>query len=207
MTFALRTLTLAALAALSFGASAMTAIDDEALSTVSGQDGVTIAGDLNINIGSFQYTDTGSTGGSVSFNNIGVRGLFVMQIDILKGVSEADVAGFKTGDAAATAAVLASAGTSGTAVNSMAVSIGTRLAQQGVTTTTTNAELGKFVMGGLYNGGDVVQFAFPNAGLDHSLSPTVTVGSIKMGGSSASFGSLAINNIDMQGSKFAIWAH
>jgi hypothetical protein len=207
MKFALRTVALATLAALSFGASAMTAIDDEALSTVSGQDGVTIAGDLNINIGSFQYTDTGSTGGSVSFNNIGVRGLFVMQIDILKGVSEADVAGFKTGDAAAILAIQTSAATAGTAVNSMAVSIGTRLAEQGVTTTTTANELSKFIVGNVYSGGDVVQFAFPAAGLDHSLSPTVTVGSIKMGGSTNSFGSLAINNIDMQGSKFAIWAH
>ncbi|MEJ6007321.1 DUF6160 family protein [Paucibacter sp. AS339] len=214
----------ALLAAASLSASAMTAIDDNALAQVSGQDGVSIAGDLNINIGSFKYTDTDGTGGSVSFNNIGITGLFVMTVDILKGVTATDIAAVKAAStAAATAAGGGAAGAAayastmgaalapqiiaGTAVGQMAASIGSRLAATGDATTTVGAELVKMVSSGTYLGGDVVQFAFPNAGFAHSLSPSVTVGSIKMGGSDASFGSVAINNIDLQGSKFSIWTH
>jgi len=174
MKFALRAAVLATLSALALSASAMTAIEDDALSTVSGQDGVSIAGDLNINIGSFQYTDNDGLGGSVSFNNIGVTGMFVMTVDILDH-------------------------------SAFASTVGASMGHYGADPTTN---LGKLVTAGVYDGAsDVVQFAFPNAGLDSKLAPTVTVGSITLGGSSASFGSLAINNIDMQGSKFWLWAH
>ena len=167
----------ALLSALSLSASAMTAIDDGALSAVSGQDGVSIAGDLNVNIGSFKYTDTDTNGGSVSFNNIGVKGMFVMTVDIMDHTAFA-----------------------GTVAASMM--------GRGLTATEAQGELGKLVAGGVYDGAtDVVQFAFPNAGLDSRLSPSVTVGSITMGNSTKSYGSMAINNIDMQGSKFWIWAH
>jgi hypothetical protein len=181
MKFALRAAVLATLSALALSASAMTAIEDDALSTVSGQDGVSIAGDLNINIGSFKYTDT-DTGGSVSFNDIGVTGMFVMTIDILKA-----------GDAT----------TAGTFVNAVATSMAKYIAPADVGTNLTN-----LVTNGVYDGAsDVVQFAFPNANLDSKLSPSINVGSITMGNSTKSFGSVAINNIDMQGSKFWLWAH
>lgn len=66
--------------AASFSTSAMTSIADADLAQVSGQEGVSIIADLNINIGAFTYTDDGA---SVSFNNIGVQGMMVATIDVL----------------------------------------------------------------------------------------------------------------------------
>jgi hypothetical protein len=160
----------AALVAASLSASAMTTINDEELSTVAGQDGVSIAANLNINIGSFVYTDTDvGTGGSVSFNNISIKGLMEMNVDI---VSAAKFNGIL-------AAVSASAGAS-------------------------------------YDGvSDVVQFAFPadaNPGVIGA--PSIKVGSITMGnaaanadGTAKSFGSIAINNLDLRGTTVWMWAH
>jgi hypothetical protein len=214
MKFALRTITVAALSALAFSASAMTAIDDANLSGVTGQDGVTIAGDLNINIGSFKYTDTDTNGGSVSFNNIGINGMFLMTIDIMAGINSSAItldAASPLGVTTATAgALLTAANTSGNAINAVGTSMQKYLGETGAIAsgTATATNLLKLVTSGAYAGGDVVQFAFPAAGLDSKLTPSITVGSITMGNSNgASFGSLAINNMDMQGSKFWIYAH
>ncbi len=198
-----------ALTAVAASASAMSSIDDAALSQVSGQDGVSIAGDLNINIGSFKYTDTDDNGGSVSFNNIGIKGMFVMTVDILN----------KTSFVGAVGAAMASHGLStvaGSASNATAAAAGLSDVDYNLALLAPASATNPFGKG-VYDGqSDVVQFAFPNAGLNSKLAPTITVGSITMGnaaatsnadGHTASFGSFAINNIDMQGTKIWMWAH
>lgn len=161
--------TAAALVAASLSASAMTTIADDELSTVAGQDGVSIGASLNINIGSFEYTDTDAAGGSVSFNNISIKGLMHMDVDIINAAS------FKT----------------------ILTGVGATLAD--------------------YDGtSDVVQFAFPNDTLANAAAvlPTIKVGSITLGhagnnaaGTTTSFGSIAINQLDLRGTTVWMWAH
>ena len=177
----IKTAVAAALATLAFSASAMTQIADTELSTVSGQDGVSIAANLNINMDSFVYTDTDvGTGGSVNFNKIHIGGLIAASIDIINhSVFDTILTGahvdLKTiGGAASTA---------------------------------------------FYNGTtDVVQIAVPNVSTVHALD--MSVGGIVMGGNGSavnangtnmatgpSFGSFAMNNVDLRGTTVWIWAH
>jgi hypothetical protein len=166
----IKTVLAAALATIAFSASAMTPIQDAELSTVSGQDGVSITANLNIKINSFTYTDTdvldanGLGGGSVSFNGIKVNGLIAANIDILSRNSFL---------AAATAAGVTNPGT-------------------------------------FYNattGGDVVQIAIPQSVVADGHYLNVSVDAIKMGNNAASFGSVAMNQIDMRGTTVWIFAH
>jgi len=154
----------AALATLALSASAMTPIQDTELSAVSGQDGVSIAADLHVNIGSFVYTDTDTNGGSVSFNNIKVNGLLAAQIDIINKAT------FATEMIA-------------------------------LTVDPTSA-----VTTGFYDGtSDVVKIAIPKVTTGTLLN--MSVDSIKMGNSAKSFGSFAMNNLDLRGTNVYIWAH
>ncbi|HJU99458.1 MAG TPA: DUF6160 family protein [Burkholderiaceae bacterium] len=167
----IKTAVAAALATLALSASAMTPIQDTELSAVSGQDGVSIAANLNIKMDSFVYTDTdaldanGMGGGSVSFNGIKVQGLIAASIDILSKNS-----------------FLAAAGAAGV----------------------TNP-------GTFYNpasGGDVVQIAIPaDVQVAAGKLMNISVDSIKMGNNAASFGSVAMNQVDLRGTQVWIWAH
>ncbi|MGZ5202265.1 MAG: DUF6160 family protein [Telluria sp.] len=164
----------AALSSIAAYASAMTPIADKDLSKVSGQDGVSIAADLHVNIGDFTYTNTSANGGSVSFKDIALSGTFAMTLDVISGASFANLA-TGTGDA---------------------------FSVLGLSTSNAPAAIGAF-----YGGGDVVKIAIPNLTVDTAHQLNMSVGAISMGGSTASFGKMAMNNIQLQGTSVYIWAH
>jgi len=171
----------AALVASSLSASAMTAIADQDLSAVAGQDGVSIAADLNINIGAFTYGDTDGAGThTVSFNNITVKGLMAMTIDVI-GAQEF------IGDLSTALTNYGSANTGNATLGALGLALGYN------------------------NTADVVQFAFPSAGAQaadaHLSTPTISVGSIKTGNGGSSFGSITITNLDLQGTKVWMFGH
>jgi hypothetical protein len=159
----------AALSSIASYASALTPIADKDLSTVSGRDGVSIAADLHVNIGSFVYTDTDTAGGSVSFNNIKINGAIAATIDIINNAT------FQADASAASGA-------------------------SSVLGVTGGAGLAAFMPTG-----DVVKIAIPKVDTTKNLS--FSVDSIKMGNSNASFGSMAANDIKLQGTTVYIWAH
>ena len=158
-----------------YASAAMTPIADKDLSKVSGQDGVSIAADLRVNIGDFTYTNTDATnGGSVSFKNIALTGAFAMTLDVIKGTTFLNT-------------------TTGT---------GEAFSVLGLSATNDPTALGAF-----YGGGDVVKIAIPNLTTDTAHQLNMSVGAISMGGSTASFGKMALNNIQLQGTSVYIWAH
>jgi hypothetical protein len=171
----------AALSSITLAASAMTPIADTELSQVSGQDGVSIAANLNVNIGSFVYsTPNGANGGgSVAFNNIGITGTVAATLDILSASSFFNPT------------------TGGQAVSVL-----------GLQATAADAA----ALAAFYPGTDVVRIAIPAISTSNLLN--ITVGSITMGTNGVqspttapSFGSLALNNINMAGTTAYIWAH
>jgi hypothetical protein len=143
---------------------------------------VTIGANLNIDVGSFVYTDTDATGGKISFNNISIRGAIAVEIDIInnataKGTLAAVGVG---GSDAATTAFLPAGDVVRIALPDVAV--GTAVAGLSKAVTTPGAAR---ATNNLYFG----------------------VGSITMGNSTKSFGAIAMNDIKMQGTTALIWAH
>ena len=187
----------AALVAASLSASAMSSIADEDLSAVAGQDGVSIAANLNINIGSFTWGNSKDAAGqkaSVSFNNIQISGLVAMTIDVISGTQFNGLyQGFTSGGT----------GTSLGTLNTGLAALGGLAAANVVDSTAT-----------FYNGkSDVVQFAFPNVTAKAGELINISVGSITLGqngttvSGNGSFGSFAINQLDLRGTTVWMWAH
>jgi hypothetical protein len=222
----------AALVAASMSASAMTTIADDDLSAVAGQDGVSIAANLNINIGSFTYTENNGalTGGkaSVGFNNIQITGLLAMTVDVVSqntfsalyaGMTGQTVAATQTVDPT-TGVVTQTQGTStlSTAAQAAGYALGTAhsAAEQAILTSQGLATAGTLndATSAFYSGGDVVQFAFPNVSAKAGTLVDIKVGGITMGvnGTQAntgapSFGSFALNQLDLRGTTVWMWAH
>jgi len=181
----------AALSSIASYASALTPIADKDLSAVSGRDGVSIAADLHVNIGSFVYTDTDATGGSVSFNNIKISGVIAATIDIVNNATfNGEVSAYNA---------------DGTQNANTTLGVISPLVKPGA-----SAGLAAFAPVG-----DVVRIAIPQVDTTKNLS--MSVDSIKMGTSTKdangnvqygpSFGSFAMNDIKLQGTTVYIWAH
>ena len=125
---------------------------------IDGTFGVTIGGDLNIKIGAFTWTDTDTDGGSVSFKDITIKGMFVQTIDVLNHTTFATTVG------ASMAKTLTANGVAAADVGAL-----------------VTASLNSLVTSGVYdNASDVVQFAFPQANLDTRLTPTIKIGSMAL---------------------------
>jgi hypothetical protein len=98
----------------------MQALDDSALSSVTGQDGISISGSFNGTIGSVVYTDNDANGGSLRMEGIGFTGFNIddnapimvdvvtngsgtqqLQISLPTITGQLSVAAIKVGDASA----------------------------------------------------------------------------------------------------------
>lgn len=158
-------------------AHALTSLSDADLRLVAAMDGVTMAGDLNIKIGTFVYLDTDAMGGSVAFNSVTVRGHYVQTVDSL---SSSEFAG----------KAASSMRGHGLSAADAAIQVSTLMAN------------GAYDMNA-----DVVQIAFPDVGLDRRLSPSVHIRSVTMGNSTKSIGALQLKNFDLQGTSTWSWQH
>lgn len=138
---------------------------------------ISIFGNLDVNIGSVVYTDT----------NAGNLGSFT--------ASNVNV----TGAIAATLDLLTAANAGADFSAILGANTATVLTPVTGTAFTT----------GFYDGSDVVRIAVPNLGIadNDAILVDVTIGAMQMGNSAKSYGSLAVNNINLQGTKVFIWAH
>lgn len=118
----------AMLASFAFSASALTPVSDEALSQVAGQDGVSIVADLQVNIGSFTYSDSGNT---ASMNGIAVSGVIAATIDVVSG---ADFQTAAVGSLVGTGLTVAQAGAALTAAAPLLGFTGQDVIQIGIPT-------------------------------------------------------------------------
>lgn len=179
-----KTVIAAVLSGFAVAASAMTPMADENLSQVAGQDGVNIAADLNIKLGEFKYTNTGGTYGT--------------------GASTADDASISFGNIS----IDGSFAMSMEVIQSTAFNAGPGVGEAySVLGLTGGADAGTFHTAD----SDVVKIAFPQLTVTDAQKLNFSVGSVTLGnngaaGNGKSFGSFAMNDIQLQGTKVYIWA-
>lgn len=160
-------------------ANALKPLSDSDLRQVAAKDGVSVTGelDLTIKIASFVYLDTEALGRSNSRNPAMVKGQYVQSVDALSASAFA-----------------------GRAKASMM--------DHGFSAGAADAQLTAWVTTGAYDmNADVVQIAFPNAGLDRKLTPSVHLGAVMAGNSTKSLGSFQLKNYDLQGTTTWSWPH
>ena len=184
---------IAALSSFAVSAFALSPMQDADLSAVSGQDGVNIAANLNIDIGSFVYTDKDGAGalgqGSVTFEKIEIRGGIAAVIDIIS--------------AGAATATLTKAGLDSTAAGAFVAN------SDVVQIALPDIAIGASGLSNTNTDGTLVSKAVTTTGAARKTNNLYFgVQDIKMGGTGGkSFGSFAMNDIKMQGTKILIWAH
>lgn len=155
----------------------MSSVSDADLHLVFAKDGVTMAPDLNIVVGSFVYLDFDTSGGAQSGKDVTLRGQYFQKIDTLS-----------SGDFAERV---------------KAVVMG-----HGLSATVASTQVDAWVASGAYDmAADVTQIAFPDAGIDSRLSPTIHIGAVTSGNSSRSMGSMQLKNFDLQGTNTWSWRH
>ena len=187
---------IAALSSFAVSAFALSPMQDSDLSAVSGQDGVTIGANLNIDVGSFVYTDTSSGGGSIAFNGIEIRGAIAVEIDIIDNASAKATLGAIGVAADATGLGLKASQTKGILNDFAPAGDVVRIALPDVT------------VGKVAQGMELTKEAKVVGANRTTNNLYFGVASIKMGNNSdASFGAMAVNDIKMQGTTALIWAH
>ena len=158
-------------------AHAMSSVSDADLHQVFAKDGVTIAQELNIKVASFVYLDSETPGGAQSGKDITLRGQYLQRVDVLSSVDFTD-------------------------------RVKARMVGYGVSATVASNQMDAWVTSGTYDvASEVTQIAFPDAGLDSRLSPTIHIGAVTSGNSARSMGAVQLKNFDLQGTSTWSWRH
>ncbi|MBV1774795.1 hypothetical protein KSF73_03590 [Burkholderiaceae bacterium DAT-1] len=227
----------AAVSAIAMGASAMDLIDDAGLSATTGQDGVSIAANLNVSIGSFAYQDA-SGDMAFGFNGIKVTGALAANIDMLShnmavvgpatltATSEASLNIMKTLGVTALRGASAAQAADVTTLNALATAAGLPAAYSADTATVGTA----LSAAAFAPTGDVVKIALPTItaqGLNISVDSMYTANKASIGTNTTAaglinaagttdagkmttgtnWGSIAVNNLQLGGTTAYIWVH
>ncbi|MDE2593805.1 MAG: hypothetical protein KGL57_06170 [Burkholderiales bacterium] len=156
---------------------AMSSVSDADLHQVFAKDGVTIASELNIKLGSFTYLDSDTPGGAQSGKDVTLRGQYLQRIDTLSSLDFAD-------------------------------RMKTVMMGHGASASVASNQMDAWVAAGTYDmAAEVTQIAFPDAGLDSRLAPTIHIGAVTSGNSSRSMGAVQLKNYDLQGTSTWSWRH